>query len=58
MAKKLYRVVAEDSIVAGHSTGEEFSHDFSAYEERLLVESGAIEVVKAHTSAKSEREEQ
>ena len=44
MAKKRYRVVAEDSVVAGHKTGEEFEADFSEFEEWHLIEAGAIEV--------------
>lgn len=56
---KHYRVIAEDTIVAGHATGEEFSHDFSEFEEWHLIDAGAIEVVKAPASpSKSERKEQ
>jgi len=55
---KRYRVIAEDSIIAGHSTGEEFSHDFSEFEEWHLIDAGAIEVVKAGESvSKGERKE-
>ena len=47
MAKKLYRVLAEDSVVAGHKAGEEFSfeegQDFNV---EALVTAGIIEPVK------------
>ena len=46
MAKKRYRVVAEDTDVLGHKTGEEFEADLEAYNVEALVASGAIEEVK------------
>ena len=45
MAKKRYRVVAEDSVVAGHQTGEEFTAEFTEFEEWHLIEAGAIKPV-------------
>jgi hypothetical protein len=47
MAKKRYRVVAEDTIVAGHKTGEEFEADLTEFEEWHLIEAGAIKVAVA-----------
>ena len=44
MAKKRFRVVAEDSVVAGHKTGEEFEADFTEFEEWHLINAGAIVV--------------
>ena len=49
MAKKRYRVVAEDSVVAGHKTGEEFEADLEklGVNEQALLASGAVIEVKA-----------
>jgi hypothetical protein len=54
MAKKQYRVVGE-SVVAGHQPGEEFSHEFTQFEEWHLIAAGAIALVKE--GAKSEGKE-
>jgi hypothetical protein len=54
MAKKKYRVVAEDSVVAGHKTGEEFEADFTEFEESHLIAAGAIEVAEKAKPAKKE----
>ena len=48
MAKKTYRVLAEDSVVAGHKAGEEFSFDKEEdYNVQALIEAEIIELVKA-----------
>lgn len=54
MAKKRYRVVAEDSVVAGAKTGEEFEAEFTEFEEWHLVNAGAIEVADTSKPAKKE----
>jgi hypothetical protein len=47
MEKKRYRVLAEDSVVAGHKAGEEFSFEENEdYNVEALVEAGIIELVK------------
>jgi len=46
MAKKRYRVVAEDTDVLGHKSGEEFEFDLDAeHNVEALIASGAIEEV-------------
>ena len=48
MVLKRYRVVAEDTKVFEHSTGEEFEADLSeeaGYDEAAILASGAIEEV-------------
>ena len=48
MAKKRYRVIAEDTDVLGHTSGEEFDFDFSeGYDEAALLASGALELAGA-----------
>jgi hypothetical protein len=48
MAKDRYRVKAEDTVVAGHKAGEEFSFDEDGdYNVEALIEAGIIEPVKA-----------
>jgi hypothetical protein len=45
MALKKYRVVAEETVVLGHSTGETFEADFSeeaGYNEDAILASGAV----------------
>ena len=54
MAKKRYRVVAENTVVAGHKTGEEYEADLTEFEEWHLLESGAVEVVKAKPAKQKE----
>jgi hypothetical protein len=44
MAKKRYRVIAEDTVVAGHVKGEEYEAELTEFEEWHLIEAGAIEV--------------
>lgn len=61
MAKKRYRVLAEDAQVLGHSTGEEFEADLSdGYDEAALLASGALEEVGSSkkSSPKDEGKEQ
>ena len=47
MALKKYRVAAEQTLVLGHSTGEEFEADLTedGYYEFALLASGALEEV-------------
>ena len=44
---KRYRVVAEETRVLGHATGDEFEYDFSdsGFDEGAVLASGAIEEV-------------
>ena len=45
MAKKRYRVLAEDTVVLGHASGEEFESDFDGYDVEALLAGGVIEEV-------------
>jgi hypothetical protein len=55
MAKDRYRVKAEDAVVAGHKTGEEFSFDEDGeFNVEALIEAGIIEPVKAEPPKKKE----
>jgi hypothetical protein len=57
MGKNRYRVLAEDSVVAGHKAGEEFSFDEEAdYNVEALIAAGIIEPVKASSSDKEKEE--
>lgn len=59
MAKKRYRVLAEDSNVLGHSSGEEFEADLDeGYNVEALIASGALEEVGAKKPSKAEGKEQ
>ena len=49
MAKKRYRVVAENTVVAGHK----YEADLTEFEEWHLIEAGAVEVVDKTKSAKT-----
>ena len=55
MAKKRYRVVAEDTVVLGHKTDEEFESDFEGYDLEALLASGVIEEVGAKRPAGKEQ---
>ena len=54
MSKKTYRVTG-NLAVAGAEKGDTFSYEFTAEQERALLEGGMIELVKrgTSTSAKS-----
>ncbi len=54
MAKTKYRVIAEDTVVAGHSKGEEFSFPPGDYNVEALIDGGFIEPVKASSKTKEE----
>lgn len=57
MAKKRFRVVAEDTVVLGHKTGEEFEADLSeGYDEDALLASGAVEIVAASKTTTRKKE--
>lgn len=45
MEKKRYRVIAEDAVIAGYKTGEEFEHEFEPFAEAALLEGGGIEIL-------------
>ena len=48
MAKKTYRVKAEDTVVFGHTTGETFelAEDQTDYDVKALISAGTISEVK------------
>lgn len=54
MAKKRYRVIAEDSVVAGAKTGEEFDAEFTEFEEWHLINAGAIEAADTKPAKKEQ----
>ena len=59
MAKKRYRVIAEDTRVLEYATGEEFEADFSeeaGYDEAAILASGAIEEVKGDEKSEPPKE--
>lgn len=55
MAKKRYRVAAEDTVVLGHKTDEEFTADLEqlGVNEEALLASGAVVEVKTKTAKES-----